>query len=99
MHTQSNSYSLFNELIKTPLIMVGPGIPQGERIDNPVRNVDVAPTLLELAGVDPPDHFQGHTLAPVWTGNETEPRVVLSENGRLRAFIVDGLSTTPMVGV
>jgi arylsulfatase A-like enzyme len=36
--------------------------PPGARIDAPVAQVDYAPTILSLAGVDPPKYFQGHAF-------------------------------------
>ena len=50
----------------------------------------MAPTLLQLAGVSVPERFQGSDLAPVWTGEQAQSRVVLSELPWARVFIVDG---------
>ncbi len=85
-----HAHTLFNELIRAPLIMVGPGIPKGRRIDYAVRNIDVAPTLLSLAGVRIPRAMQGSSLRPVWEGRERRSRVAVSERPRLRSFVVDG---------
>ena len=82
-----HTYSLHQELIHTPLILFGGGIPIGLRVDLPSRNVDVAPTLLRLAGIDPPAHYQGADLRPVWEGTERRPRVVLAEKKRLKVFL------------
>ncbi len=41
---------------------LAPGYP-GTRSDAPVSFVDFAPTVLNLAGVKAPDHFQGHAFA------------------------------------
>jgi arylsulfatase A-like enzyme len=38
-----------------------------------VRNVDVAPTLLELAGAAVPDGFEGTSLVPLMAGAREEP--------------------------
>ncbi|MFH1532852.1 MAG: sulfatase [Pseudomonadota bacterium] len=47
--------SLHGESLRVPLIMVAPGrIPAGRRIGGLVSSVDVAPTILELAGLTPP---------------------------------------------
>ncbi len=43
------------------LLMAGPGIPAGLRLDAP-RIVDVAPTILRLLGVDAPPHIEGRAL-------------------------------------
>src|SRR5207244_13559633 len=43
----------FEEMVKVPLIIrgIGHGAERGRRIDQPVSAVDVAPTLLALAGL------------------------------------------------
>ena len=43
------------------------------RIATQVRNLDLAPTLLELAGVAVPDGFEGASLVPLMTGALDEP--------------------------
>ena len=42
------------------------------RVASQVRNVDVAPTLLALAGVEVPADFEGRSLVPLFTGT-SEP--------------------------
>lgn len=45
-------YELTPEVVHVPLIISAPGlIPQGEVVSAPVENIDLAPTLLELAGL------------------------------------------------
>ena len=44
---------LFDESVRVPLILAGPGVPEGRVIATPVENRFVAPTLLALAGVAP----------------------------------------------
>jgi len=48
-----HGHTLFPELIRVPLIVSGRGIPKG-RVERQVRNLDIAPSLLSLAGVDDP---------------------------------------------
>lgn len=48
----------FQEVTRTPWILWGRGVPAGVRVSRPVENVDVAPTLLELAGL--PSLSQAH---------------------------------------
>jgi arylsulfatase A-like enzyme len=85
-----HTYSLYEELIRTPLIMFGPGVPPGVRVELPSRNIDVAPTLLRMAGIEVPAGMQGFDLEPLWNGSEVEPRVVLAEKPGFKVFIVDG---------
>jgi len=47
---------------KVPLILKAPGVTGGVRNDSLVGNVDVMPTLLELAGVDAAPSWQGLSL-------------------------------------
>lgn len=51
--------------IHVPAVMRGPGIPKGQTIDAFVLNSDLAPTFLELAGVAPPDFFDGRSFLPL----------------------------------
>ncbi len=46
-------------------------------IDVPVEQVDIAPTILELAGVSVPEWIEGHSLLPFLEGKSPEPRPVL----------------------
>lgn len=93
-----HTYSLYEELLRTPLIMFGPGVPEGVDVEMPSRNLDVAPTLLRMAGIDAPQAMQGFDLEPLWDGTETEPRVVLAEKKEYRVFIVDGFKYDTDVG-
>jgi len=54
--------SLFNELIRVPLIVLLPGVREGRVVDANVSLVDVAPTMLELAGLPAEPRFEGHPL-------------------------------------
>ena len=49
------------QLIHVPLIVAGPGIPVG-RDQTIARHLDLAPTLLHLAGIDPPREWLGRDL-------------------------------------
>lgn len=55
------------QVIKTPLLMVYPRrLPGGIVIDEPVQNLDIMPTVLELAGIDASTLLlQGECLLPL----------------------------------
>jgi arylsulfatase A-like enzyme len=57
----------YEECIGIPLVVRGPGVPVGV-VDRPVLNVDLAPTLLELAGAAIPDSVDGRSLVPFLRG-------------------------------
>jgi arylsulfatase A-like enzyme len=52
----------YQEALRVPLVIAGPGIAHG-RVGAPVRMEDVAPTVLELAGVPVPDGLDGRSAA------------------------------------
>ena len=58
-----------------PLILFGVGVPAGRR-EELVRGLDVAPTILELAGVEPPASFTGVSLL----GRSSAPLPAVSED-------------------
>jgi len=64
---------LYDETLKVPLILAGPGLPEGKVVGDQVRTLDFGPTLLDLAGL-PPDLGAGKTLRPALQGAEfSEP--------------------------
>ena len=58
-----HGHSLFDELIRVPLVYVPPGGPAAGRwVAGPVELVDLAPTVVSAAGIEPPDSFAGSAL-------------------------------------
>jgi len=49
---------------KIHLVARGPGIKPGSTFANPGTQVDIAPTLFGLAGIDIPDYFDGKSIVP-----------------------------------
>ncbi len=68
--------SLFNELIRVPLILVRPGERGGRVVEQNVSLLDVAPTLLDLVGLPPEAHFEGRSLVPLLAGDGAQADVV-----------------------
>jgi len=65
-----------------PLVLRAPGLPEGVRRTAIVHHVDIAPTLLELAGLPVPDGLPGAALGPVLRGERALPdRFVYCDNG------------------
>jgi len=59
---QTHGATLFEEATATPLILWGRGVASNRRIAAPVENVDLVPTLLELADVPGPRELDGRSL-------------------------------------
>ena len=57
--------TLFEELVRVPFIVWGRGVPAGAVDPTLVSTIDIAPTLLAAAGVEPPAIMEGrNVLAP-----------------------------------
>ncbi|MFT6808703.1 MAG: arylsulfatase A-like enzyme [Saprospiraceae bacterium] len=54
--------SLWEDGTRVPLIIVGPGIPEGRVCNKPVQLLDIYPTLLELTGIDADPEHEGNSL-------------------------------------
>ena len=69
---------MYNESMRTPLIMKPPkGYESKGKIEEMVQNLDWAPTLLDVAGVDIPEEMQGRSLKPLLQGKKPEWRDAL----------------------
>jgi arylsulfatase A-like enzyme len=71
----------YEEDIRVPLVIRGPGVPEGQKIEEFALNNDFAPTFADLAGMKPSPMHDGSSLAPLL--GETPP-----ENWR-SAFLVE----------
>ncbi|MDG2308819.1 MAG: sulfatase [Candidatus Binatia bacterium] len=62
---KGHSKGLYDEVVKIPWVVRYPRrIPAGQRIGNQVRSMDVAPTILGLAGIEPPQGFGSGSANP-----------------------------------
>ena len=87
----------YEEDIKVPLMVRGPGVPAGRALKHQVLNNDLAPTFARLAGVTPPSFVDGKSMVPLL--GTSPPTVsnwrtgILTENWRTDA--VGGKSDAP----
>ena len=59
---------MHEESIRTPLIVFDPRLPRsrrGQKRDEMTLNIDIAPTILDFAGVPVPASVQGRSLRPL----------------------------------
>jgi arylsulfatase len=62
-------HGLYEPVLHVPLIVRWPGrIPAGRRLRPMLQHQDVAPTLLEAAGVERPPEMDGQSFLPLLTG-------------------------------
>ena len=67
-HGMSDKRWAYEESMRTPLIIKHPQGAKGVKEEALAMNVDLAPTLLELAGVEIPSDIKGSSLAPFLKG-------------------------------
>jgi len=77
----SHGYTLWNELIHVPLVIVAPGlVPEGLVVSDPVQSVDIYPTLLDLLHLPQPEGLEGRSLAPLLRGEPADGHPIFAEN-------------------
>ena len=64
--------SLWEDGARVPMIIVGPGIPQGQVCNKPVQLLDLYPTLLELTNLKADPKHEGKSLVPLLKNIEAE---------------------------
>ncbi len=69
---------LYESLVRIPLIIKMPSERKGNVINMPVSQIDIAPTILDLAGIPAPDWMEGRSLLPLVKGKSLDPRPVYS---------------------
>jgi N-acetylglucosamine-6-sulfatase len=67
----------YEESIRIPLIVRGPGVPAGKTIKGQVSNVDFAPTLVDAADAKPGRTMDGVSLLPTIANPKERPKRVL----------------------
>jgi len=55
----------YEEDIRVPLLVFGPGIRAGSHLEQVTGNIDLAPTFADLAGAPIPDFVDGRSLVPL----------------------------------
>ena len=65
VHKKRNVYE---ETIRVPLMVRGPGV-RASVVNQPVQLIDIAPTLLDLAGAAVPSSVDGRSLTPFLRGS------------------------------
>jgi arylsulfatase A-like enzyme len=84
--------NMYEHSLRPPLIIAGPGVPRGKRIDARVYLQDIMPTTLELAGIPVPDEVEFKSLLPLLRGEREKQYDYIFgayEPGSQRAFISD----------
>jgi arylsulfatase len=70
----ADKWYAYEEDLRVPLIIRDPRLPErrGQTVDAMALNVDLAPTMLDLAGIPVPKAMQGRSLKPLLEGKVPE---------------------------
>jgi N-acetylglucosamine-6-sulfatase len=80
-HGLKGKITPYDEVVRVPLLVRGPGIEAGGRHEGMAANIDIAPTVAELAGAEPTRRVDGISLVPALEGGRALPeRDILLEN-------------------
>lgn len=76
-HGLQGKQNLYEHTWRVPFIIQGPGIPKGKRATGNLYLLDLLPTLVDLAKIDPPETLEGQSLQPILRGEKDVLRDVL----------------------
>ena len=67
----AGKWTAYEEDIRIPLVVSGPGVPEGRTLHHMVLTNDLAPTFADLAGAGIPSFVDGRSLKPLLTDEPT----------------------------
>jgi len=91
--TNFHASTIYEELVRVPLVVRGPGI-KPRTIGEPVSLVDVGATILDLFQLETPGDWMGQSLVPLLQGRDVElARPIVLDTGRRMQGLVgrDGI--------
>jgi N-acetylglucosamine-6-sulfatase len=102
----AGKWTPYEEDIRVPLIVRGPGVPEGRTLSHMVLNNDLAPTFADLAGAEAPPFVDGRSLRPLLEDDPPPPKEwrrrflieAVAERGAVpRPPFVDESEVTPLL--
>ena len=74
-HGLIDKRQFYEESVKVPFLVRYPEVLEGGQvIEKMVQNIDVAPTVLEVAGINQPEQMQGRSMVPILKDEVTDWR-------------------------
>lgn len=73
-----HGYSMYDQLVRVPLIVAGPGLGQ-EAVDTPVSEIDLVPTFADLLGAPARPEWRGRSLVPMMRGEPAAAQPVYAQ--------------------
>jgi len=83
-HGHSQKWTMYDTITRMPMIVWAPDrFKGGLKVDGLCQQMDIGPTILELAGVDVPETMEAESLVPALEEKDWTPReYVYAEHGR-----------------
>ena len=82
----AGKWTPYEEDIRVPLVVRGPGVPEGETLPHMVLNNDIAPTFADIADAEIPSFVDGRSLVPLLDAEPTPLKYWR------RAFVVEAVA-------
>ena len=68
-HGLIDKRNMYEESMKVPMLLYAPGIIAGGKpLEQIIQNIDIAPTILDMAGIKEPPQMQGQSFYPLLKG-------------------------------
>jgi len=87
-HGKFSHFTLYDGLLRVPLIIAGPNIKPGTVINQQVSLIDLAPTLTALAGIEKVSGFAGENLLPLINGGAKKTEDTISTLAHPRGTMI-----------
>jgi len=71
-HGLMGKQNMYDHSMRVPLMVVGPNIPKGKKVEADVYLQDVMATALEIAGVKKPEYIEFNSLMGLASGTQTK---------------------------
>ncbi|MEM2740464.1 MAG: sulfatase-like hydrolase/transferase [Candidatus Bathyarchaeia archaeon] len=79
-HGLTHKHTMYEPSVRVPLIISGPGVRSGVRVDDLISLVDLYPTFMDIASAGYPGGLDGYSLSPFLRGDKSNrPDWVFSE--------------------
>ncbi|MEM9802088.1 MAG: sulfatase-like hydrolase/transferase [Planctomycetota bacterium] len=101
-HGLLGKQNVYEHSLRAPMMIAGPGVPEGLHVTALTYLYDLFPTLLGFAGVPVEEDLHGRDLRPLWEGTTAEVRNSLFLSmGKTQRAVTDGrwkLCVYPRIG-
>lgn len=81
-HGHIQKWTMYDSIVRTPMIVCAPALPEGRECSEPLQQMDIVPMLFELAGVELSDTHSARSALPVIQQTGPGREYVFAEHSR-----------------